>query len=564
MNASHALARSFVDEFVRAGMRHACVAPGSRSTPFALALAEEQRVSVHVQIDERSAGFLALGIAKASRAPVAVVCTSGTAATNLHPAVIEASEAGVPLLVLTADRPPELRATGANQTIDQIKLFGGAVRAFHEVGIAETTPDAARYWRSLAARAWSQASSGPVHLNFAFREPLVSDDLDASDVDISGRAHDAPWTVAPAAPAVPREADVDFLVDIVRRTERGLVVAGALEVDPSAVGEFASVAGWPVLAEPTSGARAGAHAVSTYDAVLRVEQFAGTHRPEVVVRFGRGGISKVLSSWLSPELAQVLVDPHGSWPDPERAAARVIAAEPDALLAQAAKVLAPRDGQWARTWSSAEARARKAMDAVLDSIPEPTEPRAARDVSAALPDGATLFVSASMPVRDLDWCMAPRSGLRVIANRGANGIDGSVSTALGVALASKSPTVALLGDLALLHDQNGLLTARHENVDAVLVVLNNDGGGIFSFMPQSELPRHFERLFITPHGLDLSNIAATFDCGYERVLSAAELEPAVISRLDEGGTHIVEVRTDRAENVAIHQRVWRAVRDALA
>ncbi len=504
------LALTLVDELARAGLSDACLAPGSRSAPLALALAEHPGIRVHVHVDERSAAFFALGAAKRSGRPAAVLCTSGTAAANLHPAVLEADHARTPLLVLTADRPPELRGTGANQTTDQLKLYGAAVRWFCEVGAAGDDPDAGRYWRSLASRAWAAATTppaGPVHLNLAFAEPLVPSGSGGRPQDAGrgawprlggapapGRPGGAPWTAAPAGRRPPSPEEAAELAGAVRAAPRGLLVAGwGAELAPAAADAFAAASGWPVLADPVSGARRGPQAVSTYDGLLRAPGFAAAHRPELVVRVGGGPTSKALAGWLDPSVPQVLVDPAGGWLDPGRGAALRLLADPSALLgAVAADLGAPggagaagegagragRSGRsgWLAAWLEAEQLARRAIDGLLDEWAEPFEGRVARDLAAGLPDGATLVVGASMPVRDLDAFARPREGLRFVANRGLSGIDGFVATALGVAAAGDEPVAALCGDLTLLHDASSLLGAAGRARGAALVVCDNGGG----------------------------------------------------------------------------------------
>ena len=566
-NPSRALALVLVDELARAGLTDACLAPGSRSAPLALALAEHAGVRLHVSIDERSAAFLALGLAKATGRAAAVVSTSGTAAANFHPAVVEADFSRTPLLVLTADRPPELRHTGANQTIDQVKLYGGSVRWFAEVGTPEARPASVGYWRSLADRAWARAAAGgPVHLNLSFRDPLVpAKEGDGFPHDLSGRPGGRVWTDVRAPSATLTEEDLGRLAAEIGGVERGLVVAGDGAAGAAAVLDLAQAAAWPVVAEAVSGLRRGPNAVSAYDALLRHAPFARAHRPDLVLRVGRTGASRALGELLGPDVRQVLVDPGPDWPDPERSVAEVVRADPATACRDLAKAVARRErSAWLDGWLDAERRARAAIDVALDQGELPTEPRVARDLAAVLPPGATLVVASSMPVRDLDWFMAPRGGLRVLGNRGASGIDGFVSTTLGAALAGGGPTVALAGDLSMLHDQNGLLLARTEPVDAVFVVVNNDGGGIFSFLPQAAFPEHFERVFGTPHGVDFGAFAALHRCGYARIEAAADLAPAVAGATEAGGVHILEVRTDRAANVAHHQRVWRAVAGVLS
>lgn len=564
-SAGDAAAFCLFDDLFRCGVRHVCLSPGSRSTPLAVAATSDERLRLHVSIDERSSAFLALGIARASGVPAVVVSTSGTAVANFLPAVVEASDASVPLIVVTADRPPELRGTGANQTIDQVKVFGDPVRWFCETGVPDERAPLARYWRSLACRAFAEATArdpGPVHLNVCFREPLTPGAGDPVVEDVEGRPSGRPWTEVSRSPAAPADADVEWLAEVVASTERGLILAGAGEVDASGVHALAEAAGWPVLAEPGSGLRSGPNAISTYEALLR-SGWADEHRPDFVLRTGKIGISRVVNAFFR-DGPQVLVEPYGRRLDPERGAERIVVAEPGSLCAAVAALCPSRpDSRWLAAWKGAERSARAAIDRVLDAHDGVSEPRVARDLAAHAPDGSTLVVAASMPVRDLDWFMAPRQGLRVTGNRGANGIDGFVSTALGLALASEGHVLALAGDLSMLHDQNGLLLARAGEVDAVFVVVNNDGGGIFSFLPQADAVPDFERVFATPHGVDFSKLASVYGCGHTLLETATDLPGALGEALSAGGVHIVEARTDRAANVELHRELWDAVGAAL-
>ena len=581
-DAATAFARAVVDEWCRAGVETAVLSPGSRSAPLALALAGDHRIRLEVILDERSAAYFALGAAKASGRPAVVLTTSGTAAAILHPAVVEARHARVPLLACTADRPPELRATGAGQAIDQVKLFGDAVRWFAEVGVPEDVPGAGRYWRSVAARAVAEAlgpPAGPVHLNLAFREPLVP--TGEPLVDAPGRPDGAPWVrvVAGARQASPDPEEVARLAERVAATERGLVVAGwGAGAAPEAVERFAAAAGWPVLADAVSGLRSGPFAVSTYDALLRGRPFAARHRPDLVLRLGAPPTGRAASEWLDESVRQVLVDPDGVWLDPRRVASERIVADPSALLDAMATALGPGDAdrrplaasvserptsEWLGEWLRAEAAARAALDGLLDSWITPFEGRVARDVFAGLPAGGTLVAGSSMPVRDLESFAAPRGGLRVVGNRGASGIDGFCSTVLGVAAAAGGPVAALAGDLTVLHDLGGLLGAARRGLDATVVVLDNDGGGIFSFLPQAASPEHFERLFGTPHGTDLVAVVQALGLPAARVDAAAAVGPAMAESLAQGGVRMVVVPTDRADNVARHAEAWAVVAAAL-
>ena len=596
MNPSTAFATVLADELVRCGLREVVLAPGSRSAPLALALWDRSAAGdlrLHVRIDERSAAFLALGLAKTSRRPVAVVCTSGTAAASFHPAVIEADESGVPLLVLTADRPPELRATGANQTIDQVKLYGTAVRWFCDVGVPEARAGMRAYWRSLACRAWAHASgaaggfAGPVHLNLPLRDPLVPGLPDAAAGDgewpepLDGRPGGAPWTSFGTVPtgrsgAVPpagsgaslSQRDPKRVPAVTTMppgagygtvelpwTERGVLVCGDGDYDAGPLLELAGRAGWPVLAEPSSSARRGPEALRAYSFLLGDAGFAAAHRPDVIVSAGRPGLSRGQLALLRgpaagpPARHVVIAQGPGRWADPARTATDVVS---EVRLAGDV-----RSGQWLESWQRADAAAATAADELLDAIDAPTEPRLARDLAAALPDGALLWAASSLPIRDLDQQMTPRDGLLVIASRGASGIDGLVSSAIGAALAHAAagggPAVALLGDLAFLHDAPGLILGPAEaRPDLCLVVVNNDGGGIFSTLEPAAFEGPFERVFGTPHGADLQHYARAAGVPYLRLDKAASLPDAL---RDGSGLRVIEVRTDRAGQAALRARL---------
>ncbi|GAA3741706.1 2-succinyl-5-enolpyruvyl-6-hydroxy-3-cyclohexene-1-carboxylate synthase [Spinactinospora alkalitolerans] len=552
MNPSTALARVLVDELARCGLAEAVVAPGSRSTPLALALVAHPDIRVHVRIDERSASFLALGLARASRRAVALVCTSGTAAANFHPAVLEADQSGVPLLVLTADRPPELRGTGANQTIDQIGLYGSAVRSFTEVGVPDPVAGMVAYWRSLACRAWAVAGGrhpGPVHLNLAFRDPLVPDDSSQPWPEpLEGRGDGRTWirTRSPLDEPEPL---------VLPPVQRGVIVCGDGDYDPVPYLALAAATGWPLLAEPTSNSRRG-EAVSTYRQLLAVPEFAAAHEPEIVVSVGRPGLSRQLLGYLRHAARHVVVGEPRAFADPVRTATDMVpavAAAPDADPGTA----------WARSWQEAEAAARAAMDALLDGEESLSELRLARDLAGHLPNGSLLFAGSSMPIRDLDAAMHARCGARFIGNRGVSGIDGTVSTAIGAALAHQRDGggggFALIGDLAMLHDQNGLILGPGEaRPDLAIFVVNNDGGGIFSGLEQAGHP-DFERVFGTPHGVSMERAAAVADLPYTRLEWATDLPKTLLGE----GLRVVEVRTDRTRSAALRRTLQEEVRRAV-
>ncbi|HWH09809.1 MAG TPA: 2-succinyl-5-enolpyruvyl-6-hydroxy-3-cyclohexene-1-carboxylic-acid synthase [Solirubrobacteraceae bacterium] len=555
---AHLLLAAFVDELVRCGMTDACTSPGSRCTPIVLALGREPGLRAHSHIDERCSGFFAIGLAKATGRAVAVTCTSGTAAANLAPAVIEADEARVPLIVLTADRPPELRDVGAGQTIDQVKLYGDAVRWFVEVGNHTATAASLRWIRGLACRAFWTAHGerpGPVHLNWPLREPLVLDAPPPPPL-LTGRPGGRPW-ITRRTPPRPASAGELELAD----AARGVVVAGGCGhgLAPE-VCEFAARAGYPLLADPLSGARTGPAAIAHYDALLRrPERF---DRPDVVIRVGDLPTSKPLRAWLARLVStrQIAIDPHGVWQDPDGVVGESVCADARILLAAAAP--APAPAAWLERWRAADRLAADALRRLFTD--ELTEPAVAWALGDRLGPEATVFVAASMPIRDVESFWPVRdAGPTVLSNRGANGIDGTVSSAFGAAAAGPGPVVLLIGDVALAHDIGGLLAVRRLGLKLTIVLLDNGGGGIFDFLPVSGERDIFEHHVATPTGLDFSRAAGLYGLGHEQPQTLAELAGAVDRALAGESSTLIEVRGDRAANVRLHARAIDAVDAAL-
>lgn len=567
-------AGAFVASLAEAGVTDVVIAPGSRSAPLAAAF-HLAALRTHVALDERAGAFFALGLAKASRRPAAVLCTSGTAAANFHPAVLEARHARVPLIVVTADRPPELRDVGAPQTVDQIKLYGDAVLWFAEAGTPEPGDEADLYVASLGARAVATAwgpPAGPVHLNFPFREPLLPTP-DVARERVSGRT---PRAVEPSADpdehggSDPSSRDVERAARRLRARRRGLIVCGPDDVGSDlsspefaeAILALASATGYPILADPLSGVRFGARdarVLGAYDAFLRAPAFLEGEAPEAFLLFGAAPTSKAFARYGAryPAAARVAVDPAGAFRDPSRRAREVVrgACAPFArALAEALRGAEPLPS-WGERFAAADRAASHALARGLEQDDEAiAEASIFPDLIAGLPEGVLLVAGNSMPVRDLDAFVPSSSArVRVLGNRGVNGIDGVVSTALGASAAMGAPTLAVVGDLSFHHDLNGLAALREGRARAVIVIVNNDGGGIFSMLPVAEHASIFERYFGTPHGLTFEHAAALYGIPYARPESRTELRARIREALRSTESLIVEVRLERAAGAA-HRR----------
>lgn len=547
-----------VETLARCGVTQAVLSPGSRSAPLAFALGRHPRIETVPVLDERSAAFFALGLAKKSRRPVALVCTSGTAGANFFPAVIEAHESGVPLLVLTADRPPELRDCTSGQTIDQQKLYGGYVEFYHELAVPEASEPLLRYLRQTVAHAWARAQTGPVHLNCPFRDPLVPvEDATtralAEKIDEDFFAHlGPPPAIASAITAWQRPT-----------TARGLIVAGPGPAsDPAAqaaaIVKLAVDLGWPVLADALSPVRHHASGeavvVTAYDAILRGARAARDLAPRQVICFGGWPTSKILRGWL--EQAQVetlMVSPVAENRDALHGRTRHLPLAAENFTATGAAVADPG---YAALWRRAETAARANLDGVLSATKELFEGKAAWLLAQHLPAGTPLFVASSMPVRDVEYFWPADDRRReVFFNRGANGIDGTLSTALGVAHGADRPAVLLTGDLALLHDTNGFLLGPKLRGSLTVVLINNRGGGIFEHLPVAQFEPPFEEFFATPQEADFSKLCAAYGVAHVLVRDWKHFAD-LVSVLPAGGLRVLEVRTDRRRDAAARKKLF--------
>jgi 2-succinyl-5-enolpyruvyl-6-hydroxy-3-cyclohexene-1-carboxylate synthase len=565
-------ARALVDELAAGGVSAAVVSPGSRSTPLTVALAEHDDVEVYSQLDERAAAYFALGRGKRTGEVTPLVCTSGTAAANYHPAVIEASQSRAPLLCLTADRPPELRDSGANQTIDQEKLYGDAVRWYTDLPEPEPTPRKLRSLRTTAARALARATGtppGPVHLNVPFRKPLeptpVDGDVPPDLPSTAAAGRDGAFVGREAGtPALDRES-VARVADALA-AERGLIVAGPTHpsLDAESFSRLAHATGFPILADPLSGLRFGGHTrVATvaggYDGYLGSEVAAAWPDPEVVVRVGASPTSKPLRKYLAgTDARQFVVDPAAGWREAEFTATDHVVAAPEQFAAAVARAVQERGGPSSRDyrerWATAETVHREVIDAAV-ADGEAFEGRLLATVADAAPEPTTLFVSNSMPVRDLDRFAPPTSaGLTVVGNRGASGIDGIVSTAIGAGSATTDELTLVTGDLAYYHDMNGLLALGRCGVDATVVLINNDGGGIFHKLPIESFDPPFTEQFRTPHGLDFEPTGDLYDCTFERV-DIEGFRDAYVAATGSPGTTVIEVTTDAEASHRVIERL---------
>ncbi|HEX6594483.1 MAG TPA: 2-succinyl-5-enolpyruvyl-6-hydroxy-3-cyclohexene-1-carboxylic-acid synthase [Bacillota bacterium] len=574
MNDTERLTRytaNFIDELAKSGVTDVVISPGSRSTPLAMTVCEHENLKEWVIIDERSAGFFALGLAKQSQQPVALVCTSGTAAANYYPAIVEAHYSRVPLLVLTADRPHELRGVGAPQAIEQINMYGEYAKWFHEMALPDATPHMLKYVRSKAARAVhvaKEGNSGVVHLNFPFREPLVPN---FSFDNVWGE--EMPFSYHPTYDGVKRihESQLTELIESLHSKKRGILVCGPLmDINiAEAITQLARAWELPIIADPLSQIRSGNHPkdniIESYDAFLRNETIRKKLQPDFIIRFGAMPISKSYLHYVQTheQALQFVVEQTEGYRDPTAHATSFIYADPlhlcHDLLEQSSGIQC--DSKWLHTWQQMNEMTKEHLQ--METNHQLTEGQAARGLLEVIPNGSGLYVGNSMAIRDIDtFFLCTSKKLKVLANRGANGIDGVTSSALGAAATGK-PMTLLIGDLSFYHDFNSLLAAKHYELDIVIVLINNNGGGIFSFLPQSSDDKYFEVLFGTPLHLEFQKGIEMYGGTYRQVITEDDFKKALENSYCERGLSVIEVKTDRTKNVKWHRDIWDAINEEI-
>lgn len=559
---------AFVSELVSSGVEDVVISPGSRSTPMAMVMAEHPGLRVHIHVDERSAAFFALGIAKAAQKPTVLLCTSGTAAANYFPAITEAKISRVPLVVLTADRPHELRDVGAPQTIDQIHLYGHHVKWFVEMAPPDHSEELKRYARTVCARAVAtavQVPAGPVHINFPLREPLIpaleSEPLFTQSERTSGYVKINLPTISL------KEDEFNHYAELIQAAQKGVIICGQIDdADFSAaVTALAEKLKFPILADPLSQLRSGEHSgkwiIDTYDTFLRFDEIKKTLKPDLILRFGAMPVSKALSFFLKENrlARQIVIDGGVGWRDPAMLATEMVYCQETIFCQETSRKLSVNSvSDYAKEWQQVNDHTKRAL-AKINETKELSEGKLFYQLSELLPEDAAVFVGNSMPIRDLDsFFHYNRKRIRVMGNRGANGIDGIISTALGAAVMSQ-PLYLIVGDLTFFHDLNGLIAAKMQQLNITILLINNNGGGIFSFLPQSNHPKHFELLFGTPLDLDFSQAVQMYGGEFSSITNWEHFRNAILQDREKKGLRVLQIVTDRYDNVKEHRELWNVV-----
>ncbi|WP_226670282.1 2-succinyl-5-enolpyruvyl-6-hydroxy-3-cyclohexene-1-carboxylic-acid synthase [Metabacillus litoralis] len=557
---------SFVDELSRAGVKQIVISPGSRSTPLAMLMLEHPDLTSYINIDERSAGFFALGLAKSGKKPVALLCTSGTAAANYYPAIVEAHYSRVPLLILTADRPHELRDVGAPQAINQINMYGNYSKWFVDLSLPESNDDMLRYSRTIAGRAVGISSTNPqgvVHLNFPFREPLIPNLKLQNLWDTHENRKNYLHTTAGITSL--REEDIQSIVELFESEQKGIIICGDNQKTSytEEVLLLSKCLSYPILADPLSQMRGGKHnkngIIDSYDTLLKYPAIVDTLKPTIVIRFGAMPVSKPLMKMLknNPDIKQIVVDSSGEYRDPTLNSSHLISYEEELFCKELIKVLPKRNtSSYYEKWVLSQSIHDHTIEESLENITELFEGKVVQALQKALPNQCKLVVGNSMPIRDLDTFF--RNTLKDIefyCNRGANGIDGVISTALGISADQSKPTFLLIGDLSFYHDLNGLLAAKMNKLNLTIILVNNDGGGIFSFLPQSSEEKHFERLYGTPTELDYSKVVDMYGGDFKKINSWEEFQSYFEQTWSNKGLKVLEVQTNRNTRVKVHREL---------
>lgn len=562
---------NFIDELAKSGLAHAVISPGSRSTPLAMTVCEHPAIQEWIVVDERTAAYFALGMAKQTKMPVALICTSGTAAANYFPALIEAYYNRVPLIVLTADRPHELRDIGAPQVIDQIKLFGEHVKWFHEMSQPEATDEILSYVRTTANRAIHIAKSGnpgPVHINFPFRDPLVPN---FSIENLWGNNEDHSYHQLYEGKKQIREEVFHQFNEKLITLEKGLIVCGPQEDEATAEAIAKLADRWqiPVLADPLSQLRAGKHdkdvLIENYDSMFRDETLRNQLKPDFIIRFGAMPVSKYYDKFTSEhqDARHIVVEPYEGFRQPTKQPTEIYYAHPvDFINGLLAITDWTGDQDWLTKWQQLNKKATNHIE--QSNVDQLTEGVAVRELIKAMPTDSVLYVGNSMAVRDLDtFFMRTDKQITLLANRGVSGIEGLISSALGAAATTTKRVTLLIGDLAFYHDLNGLLIGKQYELDLTILLMNNNGGGIFSFLPQANEPKYFEKLFGTPLHIDFKHAITMYQGTYRLVDDVVQLKKELQESYQRNGTTVIEVRTDREENMRWHRQIWQQIADDL-
>ena len=559
---------AFIDELSRMGVKHAVISPGSRSTPVSMLLASHPSIETHMNIDERSAAFYSLGLAKATQNPVAMICTSGTAAANYYPAIVEAKLSRVPLIVITADRPHELRDVGAPQTINQIHLYGDHVKWFSEMSVPAGEDSSLAYVRNISRRAVIEAKkkpAGPVHLNMPIREPLIPD-MKEDYFHAGSFNQEGQRQLCDIGNIQASEATLAGLASKLEKYQKGLIICGEMHDATFAkeVIQLGKQLKYPILADPLSQVRTSSDSdgiIDCYDSLLKVETVKTQYKPDIVIRFGAMPVSKPLMLFLKAckEAIHIVVDSGSGWREPAGLSVSFIYSEEAWLCEQLTELVSARESNtWDRDWKALNSQAKQILSSLREEA-DLNEGKVFLELQDVTPDNCQIFVINSMPIRDCDtFFHTHNSNRKIHCNRGANGIDGVVSSAIGVS-ATGLPTLLVIGDLSFFHDLNGLLAAKMMDRNITIVVINNDGGGIFSFLPQASEKDHFEDLFGTPHGLDFSHAVKMYGGEFTRVRDWQHFNKAVSDSFEKEGLKVIEVTTNREKNVQLHRELQQNV-----